>query len=173
MNRVLIVLTIFCYSCTQSAQLRKGVTLYSDSAEVSVETVIPQDWMKYDVPDFKNGNFLLLSAYGTKDSSRMLVVDVRKSLMHEDLKSWIEDELANAKSSYTGVHLMELKVADPTEQYQLAFFDYYTKGNDRTYYSETIAFQKNGYNFIIRVSTTGDEDAFKDVANLIRENLRY
>lgn len=173
MNRILIVLTIFCYSCTQSAQLRKRVTLYSDTAGVSVETVIPRDWMKYDVPDFKNGNFLLLSAYGTKDSSQMLVVDVRKSLMHEDLKSWIEDELANAKSSYTGVHLMELKVADPIELYQMAFFDYYTKGNDGTYYSETIVFQKNEYNFIIRVSTTGDEDAFRDLVNLIKGNLRY
>lgn len=134
---------------------------------------MPNEWKKYDVPNFNEDNIPSLFAYGSKDSSQQLVVDVHKSIETQNLKSLIENKLADIKSADTGVHLMELKVIDSTQPYQLAFFDYYTKGDDYTYYSENIVFQKSKRIFNIEISSKGDEKAFRHLTNLIRDHLRY
>ncbi|SHN46175.1 hypothetical protein [Chitinophaga sp. CF418] len=173
MIRATLVLIVFCVSCTGSTELGNKVILYSDTTDVKVETIMPNDWKKYDVPNFGEDNILLLSAYGNKDTSQQLVVDVRKSIEKQNLKGLIESELTDIRSADTGVHLMELKVIDSTMPYQLAFFDYYTKGYDYTYYSESIVFQKGERVFSIEISSKGDEKTFRRLTNLIREHLRY
>jgi len=166
-------LIAFCVSCTGSTELGNKVILYSGATDVKVETIMPNDWKEYDMPNFNEDNILLISAYGNKDNSQQLVVDVRKSIEKQNLKSLVESELTDIRSADTGVHLMELKVSDSTRPCQPAFFDYYTKGYDYTYYAESIVFQKSGCIFNIEISSKGDEKTFRHLTNLIRNHLRY
>lgn len=168
-----IALVIFCFSCVRPADSGNKVTLYSDTSGDSVETRIPFNWKKYDVPDFKGDNNILFSAYGSKDTSQQLVIDVYKALEQQNLSNLIKQELERTRASDTGVVLIALKESSPADQYQFAYFDYYTKGSGTIYYSENIVFQKEELVFKIIISSIGDEQTFKHLTNLVRGNLKY
>lgn len=173
MKQILLVLIVLFFSCARTENLGQKVSLYSDAVGVNVETIIPNDWKKHQVPNFRDDKLLLFSAYGNSDTSQQLVINVHKRDAIQNLRVLIETELADARTADAGINLLELKLVDSAKENQFAFFDYYTKGENHIYYSEYIVFSAKDRVVNIRISSIGDEKAFKNLTSLIRKGLKY
>lgn len=105
-----IALIIFCFSCVRPADSGNKVNLYSDTSGVRVETRIPLNWKKYDVPFFNDDNNILFSAYGSKDTSQQLIIDAYKTSEQQSLSNLIKGEIEQTRALDTGVILIGGKV---------------------------------------------------------------